>query len=43
MVVIRECRPYSKRKAFIVTEIVDKAKSHKDPKSGQVFYQTMAS
>ena len=40
LVIIRECKPYSKRKAFKVTEIIERVESYKDPRTGEVCYQT---
>ncbi|CAH3184715.1 unnamed protein product [Porites evermanni] len=39
LVVIRECRKLSKKKAFTVAEIVDKAPKVVDPETGQIHIQ----
>ena len=39
LVVIKECRKLSKKKAFTVSEIVDKAPKVVDPETGQIHIQ----
>ncbi|CAH3133915.1 unnamed protein product [Porites lobata] len=39
LVVIKECRKLSKKKAFTVAEIVDKAPKVVDPETGQIHIQ----
>ena len=39
LVVIKECKKFSKNKAFTVSEIVDKVPKVVDPETGQIHVQ----
>ena len=40
VVMIRESQSYSKRKHFVVQEVLERAQSYTDPATGNTLYQT---